>query len=426
MSADTALPCDCPQDGGGLSRRRFLQALGVAGAATAAGPLVSTRAAFASSGTWSGPVLVVLSLRGGFDGLSAVAPVGDPDYQHLRPSIGVPLSSALPTGDRLFGLHPALAPLKPLWDAGAMAAVHAVGTPDLSRSHFTATEELERAAPGTSLRTGWLDRVLGAVGTGTVFEAVQLGQGSPAPLLAGPAPALAASTLAGFTLEGTDWLGSRMTDVLHAFHDTSVLPAAAPARLALAALSSVTSIVGAALPPQNGAVYPTGSDLGTALSDAATLVRAGAGVQAITIDVGDWDLHSGLGAAGGGQMATKLADLSACLAAFAQDLGPATFDRVNVVTVSEFGRRAGENGSGGADHGHGNAVLMLGGGLVGGRVHGSWPSLAPAALDHGDLAGTTDYRNVLAELLVRRFSLPSTAVAGVFPGLVVAPVGVVA
>ncbi len=131
--------CGCPEQRG-LSRRRFLQGLGVAAGAVAAAPLVSSRAAYAAG--YSGNVLVILSLRGGFDGLSAVAPVGDPDYARTRPGIAVPASLALPTGDRRFGLHPALAPLLPLWQAGTMAAVHAVGTPDLSRSHFSATEEL--------------------------------------------------------------------------------------------------------------------------------------------------------------------------------------------------------------------------------------------------------------------------------------------
>ncbi|RZS89366.1 uncharacterized protein (DUF1501 family) [Motilibacter rhizosphaerae] len=404
--------CGCAEDRT-LSRRRFLTAAGLAGAAAL--PMVSTRAAWAASGSWSGPVLLVLSLRGGMDGLSTVVPVGDPDYARKRPGIGVPASVALPTGDRMFGLHPKLAPLLPLWQSGRMAAVHAVGTPDGSRSHFQATEELERAAPGTSVRTGWLDRVLAAAGTGTVYESVHLGAGTVPALLAGPAPALAMNGLAGFALEGGDWITPQMTRALRTLHAGTDLPTAAAGTMTLDALATAQSVVAGRGAPQNGAQYPSG-DLGSVLADAATLVRSGLGLQALTIDVGDWDMHNGLGDTDTGWMATKLAELAAGLAAFAADLGP-LFDRVTVLTISEFGRRVAENGSGGVDHGHGNAVLLLGGGLVGGRVHGTWPGLADAALDDGDLAGTTDYRNVLAEVLVKRMGLSTGQLGGVFPGL---------
>lgn len=351
-----------------LSRRRFLQGVGAAAATAAAVPLLSSQAAWSQTGTWGGPILVVLSLRGGMDGLNVVAPVGDPDYARRRPSLAVPTTTALPTGDRRFALHPALALLRPMWDAGTMAAVHAVGTPDGSRSHFQATEELERAAPGTSIRTGWLNRVLGAAGTGTVFEAVHLGSGRPASLLAGPSPQLAARSLKGFTLDSADWVGPRMATAIRAMHADASLPATRPAQLALAAMDTAAAVVRDHGAVGNGAVYPARSTLGAALADAAALVRADVGLQALTIDVGDWDMHSGLGAGGTGWLAEKLADLAAGLAAFAQDLGP-LWERVSVITLSEFGRRADENASGGVDHGHGNAVLLLGGGLHGGRVH---------------------------------------------------------
>ena len=405
----------------GLSRRGLLKALGVAAAAAPfAGELVSARAAYAAG--YTGDVLVVLSLRGGMDGLSLVAPVGDPDYARLRPTIGVPAATAVPTGDRRFALHPALAPLKPLWDAGRLGAVHAVGSPDGSRSHFQATEELERSAPGTSVRTGWLDRVLGTRGTGTVFSAVQLGSGSPAQLLAGPSPELATRSLAGFRLSQADWVGPRMATALAALHEGVASPAVPAARTTFAALQATAAVVAADPAPQNGAVYPD-SELGRGLRDTARLVRQGDGLQSVCLDVGDWDMHSGLGDAGGGWMAAKADDLARSLAAFAQDLGT-LLDRVCLMTMSEFGRRAGQNGSGGVDHGFGNAVLLLGGGVVGGRVHGSWPGLSDAALDHGDLAGTTDYRSLLAELLVARTGLPAAALPQVFPGFTPAVLGV--
>ncbi len=411
MNAET---CACPE-GRALTRRRFLQGAAVAGAV----PLVSGRASYAADAVATGNVLVVLSLHGGFDGLSAIAPVGDPDYASLRPSIGIPTSLALPTGDRLFGLHPSLAPLVPYWQAGTFGAVHAVGTPDSSRSHFQATEELERAAPGTSTRTGWLDRVVGARGTGSVFQTVQLGSGNPRPLLAGPNPELAVRSLKDFSISQSGWVGPRMITALRALNTGVDAPATGAAQDALEALDAVAAVSAAPVPEFS---YPD-TPLGRALADTARLIRHGAGLQTVTIDSGDWDMHSGLGKAGTGWMANHLTGLATALAAFAQDLGP-LLSRVTVVTLSEFGRRARENGSGGVDHGHGNAVLLLGGGVAGGKVHGRWPGLTPDALDHGDLAGTTDYRDVLGELLVRCCGLPQSALAQVFPGHTPAFVGI--
>ena len=399
-----------------VSRRCFLQGVGVAAGAVMASPLLSVRASYADTTVpYTGPVMVVLSLRGGFDGLSVVAPIGDPDYAVARPTIAIPASRALSTGDRRFGLHPALAPLKPLWDSGQMAAVHAVGTPDLSRSHFQATEELERAAPGTSLRTGWLDRVLRIAGSGTPFQAVQLGDTAPSGLLAGPEPVLAADSLDAFSLSGSSWIGPRFATTLRALHQDVTSPAIAPATITLDALDTVAALVAADRTPKNSAVYPTGG-LGDAMADVARLVRGASGLQAVSVDFGDWDMHTDLGAAGDGRMLTHLGEVAQSLAAFAQDLG-SLFANVTVVTLSEFGRRVQENGSGGVDHGHGNVLLALGGGLNGGLVHGTWPGLAADKLDDGDLAGTTDYRDVLVELLVKRQGLSTSAAAGVFPGL---------
>jgi uncharacterized protein (DUF1501 family) len=420
----TATPADCgcpDQRTGGLSRRGFLTGLGLTGAAVAAGPVYASAVFAAAPATYTGDTLVVLSLRGGLDGLSVVAPVGDPDYARLRPGIAVPVSTGLPTGDRRFALHPALAPLMPLWDAGAFGAVHAVGTPDASRSHFQAQEELERAAPGSSIRTGWLDRVMGQRPlSGSPFQTVQMGSGSPKPLLAGPAPELAARSLKDFTLAGS-WAGPRFAAATAALHRGSTLPWARPALGTLGALDRTAAAVKADRGPAHGAVYPKG-ELGNALRDVALLIKAKVGLQAITLDMGNWDMHSGLGKAGTGWMANQLGSVAKALAAFATDIGPAALARTSLVTMSEFGRRAKENGSGGVDHGHGNVVLFLGGGLKGGVVHGQWPGLTDAALDRGDLAGTTDYRDVLAELLRERCGQRS--LSGVFPGFTPRPLGI--
>ncbi|WP_293769819.1 DUF1501 domain-containing protein [Sporichthya sp.] len=392
-----------------------LQAIGVTGAAVAASPMLSARAAFAAD-PYTGPILLVISLRGGMDGLSLVPPIGDADYARKRPNIAVPAATAIPTGNRTFGMHPALAPLQPLWAGGKLAFVHAVGSPDSTRSHFSATDELERAAPGTSIRTGWLDRVLGVAGTGSTFEAVALGSGGAPRLLSGPSNALAVDSLEAFELQSLDWVGPRLTTVLRTLYSNADLPYAAAATTTLDALDTAAAVLTNHGGPRNSAVYPENSHLGGALADAAALIRADVGLQALAVDVGDWDMHSGLGNAGEGEFAAKAGEVAAAIAAFATDLGTA-FNRITVVTLSEFGRRVEENGSGGVDHGFGNAVLLAGGGLVGSTVHGTWPTLADAELDQGDLAGTTDFRNVLGEYLVKRAGLTTSQLATVFPGI---------
>ncbi len=408
----TACP-DCVATGA-MSRRRFLQAIGVTGTALAVGSLLPARAAYAA-GPHRGPVLVVISLRGGLDGLSLVPPVGDPGYALARPSIAVPPSLAIPTGDPRFGLHPALAPLSPLWKAGRLAFVHAVGTPDATRSHFAATAALERAAPGGSVHSGWLDRVAAVNGTGSAFEAVALGAGGRPGLLTGTTDVLTMPSLDAFTLSAPEPMRPAMIAALRALHDDPRLPHAAAARTTLDALRTIAS-VRAGKDPWNGATYPAGNGLAAALADAAALIRADVGLAVLALEVGGWDMHIALGNAGQGQFASLIGQVAQAIAAFATDLG-ADFDRVTVVTLSEFGRRVAQNGSGGVDHGHGNAVLLAGGGLAGAKVHGRWPGLGADDLDHGDLAGTTDYRNVLGEFLVKRAGLSASALSTVFPGV---------
>ncbi len=421
----SACACPAPQ---GLTRRALLRSAAAAGAlgvvTAAVGETVTARYAFAADGAAStGDVLVVLSLRGGFDGLNAVVPAGDPDYLRLRPTIGVPAGALVPlTG--IFGLHPALAPLLPLWKAGRLAAVHAVGQAEPSRSHFTAMAELERAAPGTSLRTGWLDRTVGLRAPGSVFQAAEVGSTSPSGALAGPTPELVLGSIDDFDLWGAwdDHQRKLWTTALEHLHAAAPRGVRGAATNALTAVRTTTALTAQAKKQPAPQGYPKDSELGTALHDVVRLVKAGVGLQVACVDFGDWDMHSDMGDADSGRLHDHLDELARCLAAFAAELGP-LLDAVTLVTLSEFGRRAGENGSGGADHGHGNAVLLLGGGVVGGQVHGHWPGLADADLVDGDLAGATDYRQILAEVLARRCGLASPA--SVFPGLVPAPLGVV-
>jgi uncharacterized protein (DUF1501 family) len=383
-----------------LTRRGLLgRALATGALAGLTGAGVSTRMAFAADG-YTGDTLVLVSLRGGFDGLSAIAPIGDPGYYQARPNLAIPKSQVI-AGDGTFGLHPALAPLLPMWQGGTLAAVHAIGQSDPTRSHFAAMEAMENAAPGTSIRSGWLDRMLGVTGATGPLAGVSLGNAMPARLFAGPVQAVSMETIDAFSLAGES-ARRPMAAALRKLYADAPDRLAGPARAADSALTATTSIRSAAYTPANGAVYPS-SDLGVALRDVARLIKAKAGLATAAVDCGDWDMHDGLGTAVKGQrMYDNLTDLATTLAAFAADLGPAGMANVTLVTISEFGRRVQENASRGADHGHGNAMLLMGGGIRGGKVYGTWPGLSAGALVAGDLAATTDYRSVIGEILQKR------------------------
>jgi uncharacterized protein (DUF1501 family) len=421
---------DASMQGGGLSRRGFLAGLGAAGAAAAASPLISTRVAFAADPNYGGDTVVVISMRGGMDGLSVVVPAGDPDYAASRPTIKIPVSQLL-AYDGLFGLHPSMAPLLPMWQNGTFGAVHAVGQTNPTRSHFEAMEVMEQAAPGSSVRTGWLDRALGLRSAGSVFQAVQLGNSLPSSAFKGSSPELALGAVDDFVLWAADSDDpvkdaasiARWSTALRALHVGAPASLAAPTEAAVGAVTTTSSMKRAGYTPANGAVYDAESRLAMALRDVARLIKQGVGLQIACIDYGDWDMHADLGTFDNGWMKDKLTEVASALAAFATDLGPA-LNNVTVVTMSEFGRRIDENGSGGVDHGHGNAMLLLGGGVNGGQVHGPWPSLADDARDDGgDLYGATDYRTVLAEILRRRCGQGD--VSSIFPGLASGDLGVV-
>lgn len=353
---------------------------------------------------------MLVTLWGGFDGLSALPPVGDPNYALARPTIAVAPTAALPL-DRVFGMHPSMAPLMPWWQAGKLAAVQAVGVPYATRSHFQAQAELGKAAPGTSISSGWLNRVAARFSPPDALNTVQVGDSVLVSSLLGPAPVTTLWQVNDFALVGAQWTGPVLGATLAQMYGSVSSPLSGTALGTLQACAGLAPLQNTTYVPAPGASYPS-SGLGAALSGVAQLVKSGSRLRVAAVDTGGWDLHADLGNGGGGAMAALLADLAAALAAFATDLGPA-FDRVTVVTLSEFGRRVAENGSGGTDHGHGNAMFVLGGHVNGGRVYGSWPTLAPGALDDGDLRGTYDYRNVLSEILLRRCGL--TSVASIFP-----------
>ncbi|MEO3937086.1 DUF1501 domain-containing protein [Dermatophilaceae bacterium Soc4.6] len=393
----------------GFSRRRLLAGGMGVGVAALGSQLVTTRVAYAASAATTG-TMVVIFLRGGMDGLSVLVPGADADYLTARGSIAVPASSLIPL-DRGFGLHPAMAPLQPLISRGQLAAVPAISTPDLSRSHFQAQDCLERGGAVTGAQTGWLDRVLQAGGPGTTFRSVAVGGLMPRSL-AGLNGAVPFGSLANLKVQGAgNAVWSEKTNVaIKALYTGLDDPIAAQAGIAIDAVRTAAGLTSS--PPVTTVTYPTG-EVGSALRDVATLIKAGSGVRVATVDVGGWDMHTGLGTIDGGDMTRSLGALAAALAAFTADLG-ALLDTTTIVTMSEFGRRLTKNASDGVDHGHGGVSLVLGGGVRGG-VKGTWRGLAPAVLDQGDVPGSNDYRDLLSEVVGTRLGLSAGALATVFP-----------
>lgn len=401
-----------------VSRRAFLQT-GASTLAAAALPGWMPRLAFAPEGVEpGGDLLVCVFQRGGMDGLSAVVPHADADYYRRRPTLAVPeprsgADSTTIDLDGFFGLHPALRPLKDLWDAQALAIVHAVGSPDPTHSHFDAMDTMERGTPGEKrIPTGWIGRHLQTAPwhNDSPFRAVGLGGVAPA-ALRGPVPVTTLKSIADFHLAGR-------TDELAQIQQTlSGLYRLAPemgdaAADTFAAVETLARVDVRTYAPEGGAVYPEG-DFGLGLMQIAQLAKAEVGLEVACIDLGGWDTHADQGV-DAGRLPLLLAELSQGLAALSADLGERA-GRVTVITMSEFGRRVAENGSGGTDHGHGSCMFVLGGGITGGRVYGGWPTLAADALyGPGDLALTTDYRDVLAELVATRLGNPG--LSEIFPG----------
>jgi len=409
---------------GGFNRRTFLKGgLGV-GVAALGAQLVTSRVSYAAAAeTPSTGTLVVVFLRGGMDGLSLLVPSKAEDNAALiaaRHNVGIKASNliALDTA-RGFGLHPAMKPLQSLITAGKVAAVPAVSTPDLSRSHFQAQDCLERGSQN-SLTSGWLDRVLEASGAGTTFRSVAVGGMTPRSLM-GTSGSIAMRDLDSISLNVEDVAAT--SEALATLYTGIDHPIAKQTTLALGALATVAEIK--ANPPAGPAVkYPEGN-FADALSSLATLIKADVGVRVACIDVGGWDTHTGMGNVDSGDIQRHLGDLAKALAAFTQDIGTAALDKTTIVTMSEFGRRVEENASGGTDHGHGGAVLVIGGGVNAG-VHGTWNGLNKSVLESGDIPGWNDYRNVLTEVVTTRLDLTPGQMSGVFPGWKAQPVGVMA
>jgi len=405
------------------SRRWLLKSSGMALAAlgTGAFPGFLTRAAFAGAPAGK-KALVVLFLRGGADSLSVVPPLGDPAYAALRPNLAL-TGSALPL-ESGWGLHPALAPLVPLWKDGALGLVVAAGQPSPTRSHFDAQDFMEAGTPGHRDPQGFLNRALaaGPAEEPSVFRAVAVQPRLPRSLW-GPQQALSINALEDLQIRG----GAAGLQAAPGFEQLYAGAVDQALRVtggeAFSAIHEAASGALARAEPQNGATYPPGQ-LGQRLRDIARLVHADVGLQIAATEIGGYDTHVQQGA-DQGQLANQLGALGRALGAFAQDLGPRLGD-VCVVAMTEFGRTARENGTRGTDHGTASFMLVIGGiGVRGGRVHGRWPGLGPGQLfEERDLAVTTDYRAVLSEVMSRHLHLP--AVEPVFPGFNPSPVGVFA
>jgi uncharacterized protein (DUF1501 family) len=411
-----------------ITRRVFLKNGALAIVATTAVPGFLQRAAFAAE-TAAGAKkrLVVLFQRGAADGLNIVVPHGESAYYAMRPSIAIPRpggnESALDL-DGFFGLHPSMSSLKPLWVEKHFAIVHAAGSPDTTRSHFDAQDYMESGTPGLkATEDGWLNRTLRApvvlepasntpAKPSSPFRAVALGTSLPR-ALAGTQPAVALNNINEFGIGGRvgapapiansfEAMYAQSVDtVLHGtgnetFEAVKMLKAADPARYT----------------PARGANYPNGQ-FGQGLRQVAQLMKADLGVEVVFTDIGGWDNHVNEGGSQG-QLSNLLRQFSQSIAAFWTDLGDLGSDTV-LVTMSEFGRTARENGNRGTDHGHANVMFVLGGPVKGGKVYGRWPGLDSSQLYEGrDLALTTDFRRVLGEAVARHYG--NKDLDTVFPG----------
>ena len=405
------------------SRRVFLKNGAFALVSLGFAPSFLTRTAFAADRSRRSKQLIAIFQRGAVDGLSMVVPYGESDYYRARPTIAIsgPRNGGSDTAvdlDGFFGLNPRLAPLKPIWDRRDLAIVHACGSPDATRSHFDAQDYMESGTPGVkSTGDGWLNRYLQArqAEQASTFRAVALTPQLPR-MLQGHAPALAMSQIAQFGIRGgaNDAIGTSFETQYAAAAD-QVLNGVG--REAFDAMKTLKAADPSRYRPEHGADYPR-SPFGQALMQIAQLTKADLGLEIAFADLGGWDTHVNQGSSQG-QLAARLDDFSRSIAALVTDLGDRMADTV-VLTMSEFGRAVSENGNRGTDHGHGNAMMVIGGGVKGGHVYGKWPGLAvDRRYERRDLAITTDFRDVFGEIVARHLGLNDPS--PIFPGYTVRP-----
>ncbi len=399
-----------------ITRRVFLRNSALAVVGTTAIPSFLTRAAFGSiEPATRVRRLVVIFQRGAADGLNIVVPHGETAYYAMRPSISIPRKEVLDL-DGFFGLHPSLASLQPLWNQKHLAIVHAAGSPDPTRSHFDAQDFMESGTPGLKATPdGWLNRCLHSLPTSgdqSAFRAIALGPALPR-ILTGAERAVAVNNINDFGVGGRNPNTNPLANTFEAMYDQSVDSVLhGTGQETFDAVKMLKAANPAKYKPAPGADYPRGR-FSDSLKQLAQLIKANLGVQIAFADIGGWDHHVNEGSTQG-QIANILREFSQSLSAFWTDLGDLAEDTV-VVTMSEFGRTARENGNRGTDHGHANVMFVMGGPVKGGKVYGQWPGLDQGQLYEGrDLAVTTDFRRVLGEAVARH--LGNSRLEQVFPG----------
>jgi uncharacterized protein (DUF1501 family) len=399
-----------------ITRRVFVRNSAIAVVGTAAVPAFLTRAANAVQSLGiKNKRLVVIFQRGAADGLNIVVPHAEQAYYAMRPSINIPRKAVIDL-DGFFGLHPSLSAFQPLWNQRQLAIVHAAGSPDPTRSHFDAQDFMESGTPGVKATDdGWLNRTLRSLpdtATNSAFRAIALGPSLPR-ILSGSEPAVALNNISDFGVGGNNPKATPISNTFEAMYDQSVDSVLhGTGQETFEAVKMLKAADPSKYTPSAAADYPKGR-FGDSLKQLAQLIKANLGVQVAFADIGGWDHHVNEGSTQG-QIANVLREFSQSLAAFWIDLGDLGEDTV-VVTMSEFGRTARENGNRGTDHGHANVMFVIGGPVKGGRVYGHWPGLDQSQLYEGrDLAVTTDFRRVVGEAVYRH--LGNKALGQVFPG----------
>ena len=405
-----------------FNRRFFLHKGAFALAGTTTIPSFLVRSVLAQPGAAPNRRLVVAFQRGAADGLNIVVPYREKNYYAMRPSIAIPEKQVIDL-DGFFGLHPSLSAFKPLYSQGHLAIVHAAGSPDMTRSHFDAQDYMESGTPGIkSTEDGWLNRALQSEDLRrrqqhTAFRAVALGADVPR-TLTGKIPAIALNNVNNFTVGGRSATPTPAASAFEAMYGTSgdrIFHATGEETFD--AVKMLRAANPAQYKPAAGADYPN-SEFGNNMKQIAQLLKANLGVEAAFTDVNGWDTHQNQGSVNG-QLANRLSDFSSSIAAFWRDMGDEAAN-ITLVTMSEFGRTAHENGTGGTDHGHANAMFVLGADVKGGKVYGRWPGLANEQLNEGrDLALTTDYRQVLGEVVTRTMGANNLEL--IFPGAKLSP-----
>lgn len=406
-----------------VSRRQFVGSAGAV-AITALLPTWLPRVVLAQSAT-SRDIIVSVFLSGGVDGMSMVAPFGDPAYYTGRPTINIARPDAAGTGPKLtalddfFGFSPGMSPLYPAYQAGDLLVVHATGSTNNSRSHFDAQRYMELGKPAdATIVTGWLGRHLAMMSplkATTPLRALGITTGMPLTLSGAP-KALPIPNPANFTIGGTGSTATARAAFMAANYGDAPDPVHANALDATNTIALLQSINISGYTPKQGTTYPN-SSFGNQLKAAAALIKADVGVEAIHTFYGGWDTHSAQGTAPGGYMDGQMTNLANSLIAFYGDvIQGTTVNGVTVVIVSEFGRNARENGNNGTDHGRGNVMFAMGKKIAGGRVlTNGWPGLATENLESGqDLRVTLDHRDILAEIVQNRLQNPNVGL--VFPG----------